>query len=131
MDSRQRAINVSGNSNVSQDGHVRQDSNAGQDGEVGQEGIGELIARVRMELGISQLRLAARLCASAGINTVTRHEISRWERGDRLPSAFWLGWLAETLAQPIDRLDRAVVVSRRRRAGGDQLPPPRWIARVA
>jgi transcriptional regulator with XRE-family HTH domain len=88
------------------------------------ETVGELIARVRGELGISQLRLAGRLCASAGVATVTRHEVSRWERGERLPTGFWLAWLAAVLDQPLEDLERAVAQSRRRRAF---VVPPNWV----
>ncbi len=87
------------------------------------ETIGALIARVRGELGITQLRLAERLCASAGVATVTRHEVSRWERGERVPSGYWLAWLAAALDQPLGDLERAVAATRRLRAG----PPSYWV----
>jgi transcriptional regulator with XRE-family HTH domain len=87
------------------------------------ETIGALIARVRAEQGISQLRLAERLCASASMPTVTRHEISRWEREERIPSGFWLGWLAVALEVPLDQLDRAVAGARRRRSNPLTVPP--------
>jgi transcriptional regulator with XRE-family HTH domain len=93
----------------------------------GQETIGELIARVRGEEGISQLRLAARLCAAAGTSTVTRHEISRWERGDRIPTAYWRAWLALALDRPVDELERAADASRRRRAGPASGWPSHWV----
>jgi transcriptional regulator with XRE-family HTH domain len=88
------------------------------------EAIGELIVRVRAELGLSQLGLAARLCAYAGMATVTRHEISRWERGERIPTGFWVAWLALALDRPVAELDRAAAASRQRRA---VQPPRRWI----
>ena len=56
-----------------------------------------------------------RWCAAAGVATVSRHEISRWERGERIPSPFWLGWLSEVLGIPIDQLERATARSRDRR----------------
>jgi transcriptional regulator with XRE-family HTH domain len=88
------------------------------------ETIGELIVRVRAELGLSQLGLAARLCACAGQATVTRHEIRRWERGERIPSGYWLAWLALALDRPVAELDRAAAASRAQRAAD---PPRRWI----
>jgi transcriptional regulator with XRE-family HTH domain len=88
------------------------------------ETIGELIVRVRAELGLSQLGLAARLCACAGSATVTRHEISRWERGERIPTAYWLAWLALALDRPVAELVHAAVAGRERRAAQ---PPRRWI----
>jgi transcriptional regulator with XRE-family HTH domain len=81
-----------------------------------QEGLGLLLARLRRARGRSQRRLADELCAAAGLATVSRHEISRWERGDRLPSEFWLAWLSEVLEVPPERLRRAVDVTRTRRA---------------
>jgi transcriptional regulator with XRE-family HTH domain len=98
------------------------------------ETIGVLLARVRGELGISQLRLAERLCASAGVSTVTRNEISRWEREERIPTGYWLGWLAATLDIPLDQLERAAAAARRRRYALAQVRsrgfahiPPTWI----
>jgi transcriptional regulator with XRE-family HTH domain len=93
----------------------------------GQETIGEFIARVRGEQGISQLRLAARLCAAAGTSTVTRHEVSRWERGDRIPSTYWLAWLAAAMDQPLDELVRAADAGRRRRAEPADHWRSRWV----
>jgi transcriptional regulator with XRE-family HTH domain len=79
---------------------------------------------VRAEQGISQLRLAERLCASSGTPTVTRHEISRWEREERIPSGYWLGWLAVALDLPLTRLERAAGLARRRRHR--PVIPPNW-----
>lgn len=88
------------------------------------ETIGALLARTRSDQGISQLRLAERLCASAGVATVTRHEISRWEREERIPSGYWLSWLAAALDLPLQRLERAAAVARRHRRGG---VPANWL----
>jgi transcriptional regulator with XRE-family HTH domain len=79
------------------------------------ETIGALIARVRAEQGVTQLRLAARLCASAGVSTVTRHEVSRWEREERIPTGYWLSWLALALDTPLEALERAAATARRQR----------------
>jgi transcriptional regulator with XRE-family HTH domain len=86
------------------------------------ESIGALLARVRTAAGKSQLRLAELLCAASGTPTVTRHEVSRWEREQRLPSAYWLGWLAVVLDTPLDDLERATAMARRRRAARDREP---------
>ena len=92
------------------------------------ETIGALLARVRMAHGISQLRLAERLCGCAGVATVTRHEVSRWEREERIPSAYWLSWLAEALQVPVEDLERAAASARRRRAFkiSPYEIPPNW-----
>jgi transcriptional regulator with XRE-family HTH domain len=87
------------------------------------ETLGALVARVRMEQGISQLRLAERLCAASAQPTVTRHEISRWEREERIPTRHWLGWLAAVLELPLVELERAAAQARRARARRAPDPP--------
>jgi len=86
------------------------------------ESIGALLALVRTARGMSQLRLAELLCAASGVPTITRHEVSRWEREERIPSAYWLSWLAVALDVPADELEAAAAVARIRRA--DVAPPP-------
>jgi transcriptional regulator with XRE-family HTH domain len=79
------------------------------------ESIGALLARVRTGSGRSQLRVAELLCAASGLPTITRHEISRWEREARIPSGYWLRWLAAVLDVPLDDLERAAAAARARR----------------
>ncbi|MEU4567211.1 helix-turn-helix transcriptional regulator [Micromonospora sp. NPDC023956] len=79
----------------------------------GPELSGPLLARLRLTRGWSQAQLAARLCAAAGVATLSRHEVSRWERQVRLPGEFWLGWLAVVLEVSPQRLSGAVAASRR------------------
>jgi transcriptional regulator with XRE-family HTH domain len=93
-------------------------------GGVRSETIGALLAHVRSDQGISQLRLAERLCAASGQPTVTRHEVSRWEREERIPTGYWLGWLAAVLDLPLTELERAANAARRARHGGR---PAHWI----
>jgi transcriptional regulator with XRE-family HTH domain len=81
------------------------------------ESLGCLLARVRLASGRSQLRVAEQLCAASGVATVSRHEISRWERETRIPSPFWLGWLALVLEVEVAELERAAALTRRRRPG--------------
>lgn len=59
--------------------------------------IGDAIARYRRARGLSQAELAERLARVSGRPTVTRHDISRWERGVRTPRPFWLRHLAVAL----------------------------------
>jgi transcriptional regulator with XRE-family HTH domain len=66
------------------------------------ESIGALLVRVRTDAGRSQLRVAELLCAASGVPTITRHEVSRWEREARIPSGYWLRWLAAVLDVPLD-----------------------------
>lgn len=71
------------------------------------EPIGPLLVVLRKRRGWSQLHLAERLCVAAQVPTVTRHEVSRWERQLRVPGPFWLGWLATVLGVPLERLTGA------------------------
>ncbi|RAO48916.1 hypothetical protein GAR06_01287 [Micromonospora saelicesensis] len=75
--------------------------------------LGPLLARCRLDRGWSQQRAAAELCAAAGVPTLSRHEISRWERQRRVPGGFWLGWLAVVLDVPLVVLAEAAAVTRR------------------
>ena len=90
------------------------------------ESLGALLVRLRAEQGISQLRLAERLCAAAGQPTLTRHEISRWEREERIPTDHWLGWLAEVLGAPLVELERAAWAARRARRPAET-PVLAWV----
>lgn len=70
--------------------------------------IADLIAARRKERGMSQTRLAERLVELSGQSTVTKDEVSRWERGVRRPT-YWLPWLAAALEVPRAELERATV----------------------
>lgn len=78
--------------------------------------IGGLIRELRLALGWSQGRLADALCAVSKHATVTREEVSRWERGKRSPGPFWLRHLATMLDVPLavlenDKVDRRAFLS--------------------
>ncbi|MEH0937547.1 helix-turn-helix domain-containing protein, partial [Micromonospora psammae] len=73
--------------------------------------LGPLIAQSRLARGWSQQRLADELCA-VGAPTLTRHEISRWERQARLPGDRWLRRLAQVLGLPAGSLADAAARSR-------------------
>ncbi|GIJ77815.1 hypothetical protein SAMN05443287_11191 [Micromonospora phaseoli] len=77
---------------------------------------GPMVARLRLARGWSQSRLAAELCAAAGVATLSRHEISRWERQVRVPGRFWRGWLTQVLASRDDRRPPATTGGRGRPA---------------
>lgn len=70
------------------------------------ENLPALLRRLRTGRGWSQARLADALCAASGRPTVTRHDVSRWERGKRVPRA-WLPYLAEVFDIPRERLELA------------------------
>ena len=63
--------------------------------------FGGLIADRRRELGLTQGELADDLCARSGRPTFTRHEISRYERGVRVPAAPLVAVLADLLDLPV------------------------------
>jgi|GEM_PF-6358650 len=79
------------------------------------ESIGAMLARLRTAQGRSQLRVAEAVCAASGASTVSRHEISRWEREARIPGRYWLRWLAHALAADPAELERAAARARRYR----------------
>jgi transcriptional regulator with XRE-family HTH domain len=92
--------------------------------------IGPLLARLRTARGWSQLRLAETLCQVSGRITVGRHEVSRWERGERVPGPFWLDALAVALDTPLEELEAAVGATRERIPGPGARPPGRpWLWR--
>jgi len=61
---------------------------------------GHRIAALRRERGWSQAELATALAAVSGRETITREEVSRWERGRRTPTPYWLSHLAAVLSVP-------------------------------
>lgn len=73
--------------------------------------FGVYLARLRRHGGYSQRRLAEVLCALSGVQSVTRNEVSRWERGARVPEA-WLPFLARALDAPLHDLERAAAYAR-------------------
>ncbi|ATL28479.1 helix-turn-helix domain-containing protein [Streptomyces formicae] len=81
------------------------------DAETARRTFGAHLAALRKRARFSQSQLAARLCLVSGTATLTRNEISRWERGARLPDA-WLAPLATVLAVPREGLKRAAAVAR-------------------
>ena len=88
------------------------------------DGLGSLLLRARRTQGRSQQRLAQELCQVAGTATVSRHEISRWEREERIPSSYWLAWLGVVLGRPAAELERATAHTRQRRARARSVTPP-------
>jgi transcriptional regulator with XRE-family HTH domain len=80
--------------------------------------VGQLIARRRRQLGMTQRDLADHLCARSGRPTFTRHEISRYERGLRLPASPLLTAIADSLDLPVAALRLAAATDRERRHTG-------------
>ncbi|MGI5207725.1 helix-turn-helix domain-containing protein [Spirillospora sp. CA-108201] len=73
--------------------------------------FGAYLARLRRDKRVSQRQLAEALCRISGLPSLTRNEISRWERGDRVPNA-WLPALATALEVSLDDLERAAAHAR-------------------
>ncbi|MEV6695487.1 helix-turn-helix domain-containing protein [Micromonospora sp. NPDC051196] len=92
---------------------------------------GPLLTRLRRARGWSQSRLAAELCAAAGVPTLSRHEISRWERQRRTPGRFWHAWLATVLGMPTNpSLDPPTAAPEATDAGADVPPRPGQASRA-
>ncbi|WP_326797436.1 helix-turn-helix domain-containing protein [Streptomyces sp. NBC_01808] len=81
--------------------------------------FGAYMARLRHAARLSQRQVAAQLCLAAGVSSVTRNEVSRWERGGRVPDA-WLAPLAQTLGVPRGEMERGAAYAR----GETDTPPP-------
>jgi transcriptional regulator with XRE-family HTH domain len=77
--------------------------------------FGLYLAGLRRRTGKSQRQLAALLCTLSGTTSITRNEVSRWERGGRVPDT-WLPFLAAALQTPEAQLQQAVSYAR-----GDRL----------
>ncbi|MFJ9217873.1 helix-turn-helix domain-containing protein [Streptomyces sp. NPDC102383] len=73
--------------------------------------FGVYLAGLRRATGKSQRRLAELLCDVSGTQSVTRNEVSRWERGGRVPEV-WLPWLSQVLAVPLRELEQAASYAR-------------------
>jgi transcriptional regulator with XRE-family HTH domain len=66
--------------------------------------IGPLIRDLRLAKGMSLAELAAELCRLSGRDTVTRHDVSRWESGRRSPQVYWRRYLAQALEVTVEDL---------------------------
>lgn len=86
--------------------------------------LGRMLRGLRERRGLSQEDLAAILRGLAGREGLQRGEVSRWERGVRVPKPRWLAWLAVALDAPLAELDAA----RRAQLGlqGGDARSPRW-----
>ncbi|GGU00897.1 helix-turn-helix domain-containing protein [Actinomadura citrea] len=73
--------------------------------------FGLYLAGLRRDARKSQRQLAESLCRISGTASVTRHEISRWERGERIPDV-WISALSEALDVPLQTLERAAAHAR-------------------
>jgi hypothetical protein len=73
--------------------------------------FGAYLAGLRRRAGRSQPQLAAALCTASGTQSITRNEVSRWERGARVPDT-WLPFLAVVYGVPLRELEQAAAYAR-------------------
>ncbi|MCE7002140.1 helix-turn-helix domain-containing protein [Kibdelosporangium philippinense] len=90
------------------------------------ESISELLRSARHRHKLSQRELADALIEASGRDTVTRSDISRWERGKRIPTGHWLYWLSRVLQIPLASLRQAATVARKYRLMAAVLQRPPW-----
>lgn len=79
------------------------------------EPISEVLPKLRQGQGLTQCELAERLLVASGNTSITREEVSRWERGKRIPGPYWRSWLCRVLDTPQQELERAAAFGRRLR----------------
>lgn len=108
----------------------------GHHGYMHREALGPMVRRLRQSRGWSQQRLADALNDASGVPTLTRGDVSRWERGRRTPR-HWLPFLAVVLAVPREELEAATVAGEEPavpavpRTVADFLPPGDPLAPLA
>ncbi|MFE9251335.1 helix-turn-helix domain-containing protein [Streptomyces sp. NPDC007088] len=73
--------------------------------------FGAYLAGLRRHSGRSQRQFAAVLCAVSGAQSITRNEVSRWERGERVPDV-WLPAFAQVFGVPLRELEQAAAYAR-------------------
>ena len=74
--------------------------------------LGALIRDLRTSRGWSQSELATQLCDVSGHCSLTREDVSRWERGKVIPGPYWLRFLSQVLDVPCAVLDEEARLSR-------------------
>jgi len=62
--------------------------------------IGGLIRAARHQRGLTQYQLADKLVLLSGNESLGRDEVSRWERGKRVPGPYWQRYLSWALDVP-------------------------------
>jgi transcriptional regulator with XRE-family HTH domain len=73
--------------------------------------FGAYLASMRRKAKMSRRQLAERLCTLSRVTTITRNEISPWERGKRIPES-WLPFIGRALGLPIAELEQAAAYAR-------------------
>jgi ribosome-binding protein aMBF1 (putative translation factor) len=89
-----------------------------------QEPISTLIRRTRRAYGWSQHDLATRLSNTGGM-ALTRHEVSRWELGVRIPGRWWRRHIGRVFGLPEPVLAAAAAAERTMREAAAGAPDHR------
>jgi transcriptional regulator with XRE-family HTH domain len=74
-----------------------------------------MLRDLRSQLGLSQYDLAGKLIAVSGNCSITREDVSRWERGKRIPGPYWQKWLCTVFDLPQQDVEVAAAAARRTR----------------
>lgn len=74
-----------------------------------------LLRELRSQQGLSQYDLAGQLIDASGNCSITREDVSRWERGKRIPGPYWRKWLCTVFDLPQQDVELAAAVTRRTR----------------
>ena len=77
------------------------------------EPIDKVLPELRRGCGLTQYDLAERLHAASGNVSITREDVSRWERGKRIPGPYWRAWLGRVLETSQQELEQAAAMARR------------------
>ncbi|HVW42309.1 MAG TPA: helix-turn-helix transcriptional regulator [Amycolatopsis sp.] len=85
--------------------------------------IGWLIRSTRRERGLTQYDLAEALVEVSGNDSLGRDEVSRWERGKRVPGPYWQRWISSVLGIAPDRLRASARLARELRWRQMKLAP--------
>ncbi|MDX2531547.1 helix-turn-helix domain-containing protein [Streptomyces scabiei] len=80
--------------------------------------FGELMLRLRKDMGRTQEEQADAINAVSGRETVSRREISRYENSENVPTNHTLAHIAAASGVPVDELLRAAKAARARRRRG-------------
>ncbi|MFI5986182.1 helix-turn-helix domain-containing protein [Streptomyces sp. NPDC051555] len=75
----------------------------------------QLLRRLRTEAGRTQEQQAAAINTASGRDTMTRREISRYERGENIPTAHTIRHIALACGVPPEQLGREAAAARARR----------------
>lgn len=77
--------------------------------------VGVLVRRLRRRQRLSRRGLSDRVLKISGDQAMNPDRLRIWEVGREVPDRYWRGWMAVALGVPTEVLDRAALVTDRRR----------------